>query len=657
MNTSDRQTSDGQADPLQAGRDALARHAWREAFELLSAADAASPLPPEQLEKLADAAMWSGKLEPCTAAHERAHASYLERGDRRRAGYMAILLAHDHFAKGQGTLGSGWLRRAERLIDPEPDSLEYGHLLRARGLTARDPDEALGHARAAHALAVRLGDRDLAALEIQEQGRLLVAKGEMNEGLALLEEATVIAVSGELGPHATGVIYCNSIDVCRRLADYGRAGEWTDAARQWCDRQGILGFPGVCRVYRASILRLRGALADAAHEAANACEELRPYAVGSTAEAFYELGEVRLRLGDLAAAEEAFRQAHELGREPQPGLALLRLAEGKMEAARTAIRSALADDSRDRLSRAQLLPAQVDIALAAGDTETARAAVDELEAIAATYGTPAMLATALCARGSLQHATRDSEAARRSLRAGCRHWQELDAPYETARARMALAAVHRAEGDLETAALELAAARSTFERLGAVLDAARAAEAQADAAPAPAEATSQRSETRAFMFTDIVRSTQLVEAIGDEAWGDLVRWHDQTLRALFAAHGGEEVDSAGDGFFVAFPETRSALECSVAIQRTLRDHRRQQGFAPQVRIGIHAAPAQRDESTYRGKGVHVAARVGALAEPGEILVSQDTVAAVPAGSTLSAPRVVTLRGVSEPVAVVTLDWR
>jgi class 3 adenylate cyclase len=495
-------------------------------------------------------------------------------------------------------------------------------------------------------------------MEVQEMGRLLVAKGEVAGGLALLEDATVTAVSDILGPLATGIIYCNSIDVCRRLADYGRASEWTDAARQWCDRQGILGFPGVCRVYRASILRLRGALADAAREAASACEELRPYAAGSTGEAFYELGEVRLRLGDLTAAEEAFKQAHELGRNPQPGLALLRLAAGRLEAARTAIRSALADDSRDRLARSQILPAQVEIALAAGDLDGARAAADELEAIAAVYGTPAMEATALCVRGQLQLAAGDTAGALRSLRTGCRRWQELDAPYETARTRMALAAVYSAAGDPETAALELAAARSAFERLGAVVEVARAVEAQAGAASvASAEAAQPRAETRTFMFTDIVRSTRLVEAIGDEAWADLVRWHDQALRALFAAHGGEEVDHAGDGFFVGFTATRPALECGVAIQRTLFDHRRKEGFAPQVRIGLHAAPAQRHEGVYRGMGVHVAARLAALAEAGEILASRDTVESVPSGIALSAPRPVTLKGLSEPIEVVTLGWR
>lgn len=649
---------DSGADQLAAGREALRRHAWREAFEQLRAADAVEPLPPEDLERLAEAAQWVGRLDDCIPVLERTHAVYLDRGNGRRAGYVALLLAHACFAKGQSSLGNGWVRRAERLLDAEKDSIEYGHLLRARGLLAKDPDEGLAHARAAHDLATRLGDRDLVAMELQEQGRLLVAKGEVAGGLSLLEDAAMHAVSGTLGPLATGVIFCNAIDVCRRLADFGRASEWTDAARHWCDRQGILGFPGVCRVYRAGILRLRGALADAAREATNACEELRPYAVSSTGEAFYELGEVRLRMGDLTAAEEAFRQAHEMGRDPQPGLALLRLAEGKVEAARTAIRSALADESRDRLARSHLLPAQVDIALAAGDLDGARAAADELEAIAAVYGTPALEAAAQCMRGQVQLAAGDETGALRSLRAGCRRWQELDAPYETARARMALAAVYRAAGDNETAALELAAARSAFERLGTVLDVARAVEAQASAAGAhAAEPALPRAEIRTFMFTDIVRSTQLIEAIGDEAWADLVRWHDQTLRALFATHGGEEVDHAGDGFFVAFATARPAIECGVAIQRTLLDHRRSHGFAPQVRIGLHAAEAQKHDGAYRGKGVHAAARIAALAEAGEILASRDTIESAPPGVTLSAPRPVTLKGLSEPLEVVTLGWR
>ena len=625
----------------------------------MQAADATEPLAPQDLERMAEAALWVGRLQESIQGYERAHTGYLDRGDRRRAGFMALQAAHAYFATGKEALAKGWLKRAERLLESEQDSIEYGHLLRARGLNTKDPDEALSYARAAYDLATRLGDRDLAALQLQEQGRILIAKGEVADGLALIEEVAVSAVSGELGPLTTGDIYCNAIDVCRRLADFSRASEWTDAARQWCDRQGILGFPGVCRVSRASILRLRGALTDAAGEVARACEELRPYGVGPLGEAFYEMGEIRLRLGDLPAAEEAFKQAHELGRDPQPGLALLRLAEGKREAARAAIKSALADDSRDRLARAHLLPAQVRIALAAGDAETARIAVEELETIAATFATPAMEAAALCARGQLQLASGDAPGAQRSLRTGCRRWQELDAPYETAQARMALAAAHRAAGDLETAALELAAARAAFERLGAVIEAAEAAAAQAATTDptGPDEPEPPRRETRTFMFTDIVRSTQLIEAIGDEAWADLVRWHDQALRALFATHGGEEVDHAGDGFFVAFPSTLPALQCSVAIQRALLEHRRQQGFAPQVRIGLHAAAAERRRDAYRGKGVHIAARIAALAEAGEILASVGTVESPPSGIKLSSPRTVILKGLSEPLDVVSLHWR
>ncbi len=643
---------------LAAGRAALRRHAWHEAFDELRAADSARQLGPEDLEGLAEAAEWIGRLDDRIAARERAHAGHLAGGNARRAGFLALQLAHDHFAKGQGTLGAGWVRRAERLLESERDSIEYGHLLRIRGLMTKNPDEALVHARAALDVATRTGDRDLVALQVLEQGRLLISKGDLAEGLGLIEEATVAAVSADLSPLTTGIIYCNAIDVSRRLADFKRAVEWTDAAQRWCERQRILGFPGACRVYRAGILRVRGALADALTEASRACEEMRPYNLGVTAEAFYELGETRLRLGDLPAAEEAFRQAHELGRDPQPGLALLRLAEGKVDAARTAIRSALSDDAYDRLGRAQLLPAQVEIALAGAEPEVARAAATELDAIVGVYPTPTLEASAACARGLVQLATGDDAEARRSLRAGARMWQQLEAPYETARARTWLAAAHRAGGDDETATLELETARGTFERLGAGLDVARVMQMLADktrsvrAGREPASA-----ETRTFMFTDMVRSTQLVEAIGDEAWADLVRWHDQTLRACFTSHGGEEVDHTGDGFFVAFSTPGTALACSVSIQQTLVDHRRRQGFAPLVRIGLHTSAAQLEGRAYRGRGVHIAARIAAVADAGEILASRVTVAANDPAVTLSASRVVVLKGLSEPLEVVSVNWR
>jgi class 3 adenylate cyclase len=300
----------------------------------------------------------------------------------------------------------------------------------------------------------------------------------------------------------------------------------------------------------------------------------------------------------------------------------------------------------------------VEIAIAANDLETARSAADDLEAIAEDYGTPALQASAACARGALQLAEGDAAAACESLRRGWRLWQEVDAPYEVARARMLLADANRAEGDSEAATLELRAARSTFERLGAVLDSRRAAELLGpDAGSVGRPVAASRRVTKTFMFTDIVRSTNLVEAIGDDAWEDLLRWHDQTLRSLFGEHEGEEVKHAGDGFFVAFSDAARAVECAAAIQRTLADHRREHGFAVQVRIGLHSAEATRRGRDYGGKGVHQAARIASLAEGGEILASQEIIEAGPISFVVSETREVSLKGISTPVQVATVEWR
>ncbi len=643
-------------DSLEQARDAIARHAWREAFDLLSAADDSGELSPEDLERLAEVAFWTGTTDKCIEALERAYAGYTEVENRRGAASVAINLVFHHFAKLAPSVAAGWSGRAVRLLEAEPDCPEHGHLARIHTnvrFSVGDLDGALDHATRTLEIGNRFGDRDLQAFGLFDQGNILVAKGQVDEGMALLDEAMVAAVGGELGPLATGVIYCSMITTCERLADYRRAAEWTDAAQRWCGRQSIAGFPGLCRVQHAQIMRLRGAWAEAEEEAMRARDELQGFNLRATAEAFYQIGEIRLRMGDLPAAEDAFCRAHELGQEPQPGLSLVRLAEGNIDAAVTMINRALADQSWDRLARARLLPAQVDIAVAAGDLETARSAADEMEPIAEAYGTPALQANAACARGAVQLAEGDATAACESLRRGWRLWQEVDAPYEAARARVLLAEAYRAESDAEAATLELRAAVSTFERLGAVLDTRRAAELLGDGA-------SQKATLRAvktFMFTDIVKSTNLVEAIGDEAWENLLHWHDQTLRSLFGEHEGEEVKHAGDGFFVAFPDAARAVECAAAIQRTLADHRREHGFAVQVRIGLHSAEATRRGRDYGGKGVHKAARIAALAEGGEILASRETLAGGSMPFAVSDPREVSLKGISDPVPVVAIEWR
>jgi class 3 adenylate cyclase len=300
-----------------------------------------------------------------------------------------------------------------------------------------------------------------------------------------------------------------------------------------------------------------------------------------------------------------------------------------------------------------MLPALVEVAIAARDLEVAAGAVEDLYAVARDYKSPALEAMALSASGTLALARGETAGAVEPLREALRLWTDLELPYETARTRLPLAEALRRLGDEDGCRLELESARVVFERLGAGLDAARVGEllARGDTG-----ADAGRQALRTFMFTDIVRSTELVAAIGDEAWGSLVRWHDQTLRRLIAAHRGEEVDHAGDGFFVAFDTPADALACAVAIQRALAGHRREHGFAPQVRIGVHTTSALHGEGTYRGKGVHEAARIGALAGGGEILISAQTKDAAAGSVATASPRLVTLKGISEPVQVYALAW-
>ena len=644
-------------EPLQAGREAAKRYAWREALDQLRAADAATPLAPEDLETLAEAAWWSGQLGICIEARERAFRAYLEAGRSRRAGYVAITLTRDYFNRQNVAVAGAWLSRAERLLDAEEDSPEKAWLFRTRAVIAiegrHDFQTGYDHATETLRIATQVKDRDLMALALHDQGRALLAMGQVGRGTALMDEATVAAVAGELNPWATAAIYCNMIMECHHVVDVRRAGEWSDAAKRWCERQAIAGFPGMCRVYRAEVMRLRGNWLEAEQEARRACDELKEFNVGYCAGAFYELGEVRLHIGDIAGAEEAFRHAHQLGRDPQPGLALLRLAEGKTAAALTAIKSAVAGQQEDRLLRARMLPALVEIAVAAQDLDPAEGALEELAAIARDYGSTALVAMARSSAGIIQLARGDPGEAITSLRQAVRLWNEIEVPYEGARARLRLGEAFRAAGDAENAALELTTARAVFERLGARRDQAYADDllARSDHARPPAERAA-----RTFMFTDIVRSTTLVEAIGDDAWTDLLRWHDQTLRGLASRHAGQEVDHAGDGFFFAFADAVQATDCAVAIQQALAAHRRDHGFAPQVRIGLHTSRAVQVGGNYKGKGVHEAARIGALADGGEIVISADTLAAVP-NAPADNPRTVNLKGISEPVTVYTLAWR
>jgi class 3 adenylate cyclase len=641
---------------IREAREAARRRDWQHTWELLRAEDAAGQLSTPDLSLLADAAELISGIATATQYRERAYAAANRDGDLRLAARMALRLVSGYHWRGQPSVESSWLKRAERTLAELPEGPEHGwlELTRSRrcllGEEGGGVEAAYAHAERAAELGRRFADQDLEALASERMGSLLIKRGEVEAGLALIDEATCAAVAGELGPQASGLIYCQTIDACYQLADFRRAGEWTEAMRRWCDREAVGGFPGTCRVHRAAIMALRGAWPEAEQELNHACKELATWDLrGDLADATYELGQIRLQLGDLDEAQAAFHEAHEHGRDPQPGLARLYLLQGKIESARTAIARALDHASNAPLARARLLPAQAEIAIAAGDLDLAEAAATELETIAADYRTPALAANASCARGRAQlTASRTSEALV-NLRRGLALWQEVDAPYEQARTRMLLAEAYEQQDDPQAAELELLAARSTFERLSALPDARRAATLLA-------ARTTVDIVAQTFLFTDIVRSTSLAEALGDESWHNLLRWHDRTLRALFTQHGGEEVDHAGDGFFVAFTSPDAALRCAISIQRTLSEHRSTNGFAPHVRVGIHTTEAIRDGKAYRGRGIHEAARIAALANPDEIVSSKRTIDTAASQTPTSELRSAQLRGIQEPIQVVTIQW-
>ncbi len=641
-------------DPLEAGREAYGRRAWPEAYRLLEEADRAGLLEPEDLEALAKSAWWIGLANESIAAFERAYALHLERGNRAMAAMMALTLRREYGAKLAGTVGQAWLHRAEHLLEGEEEAVAHGYLEIARrelDFDKGDIEGALAHLDRAKEIASRQNDADLPVWVAISRAEVLGTSGQLDEAYGLMEQAAAVAVGGELGPFTTGAVFCAVMSVCRATGDYRRGSEWADVSKQWCERQDIAGFPGICRVHRAEFLRLTGAWTDAASEAERASEELQRFHPAAAGGAFHELGEVRLRMGDLEGAEEAFVQARALGTEPQPGTALLLVARGRTDAAAASIKGSLEEITWHKLARARLLPAQAEIAKALGDLTTAEAAAAELDVIAEEFGTAAIKASAAYAAGIVALLRNDPSETATRARDSRRLWREIDAPYEAAISTMLLAEARTAAGETEAAGLELEAARDAFERLGARPDIART-----DALLAEPEKPTGAREVRTFMFTDIVGSTALVEAIGDDAWHDLLRWHDEALRRCFTASGGEEIHRTGDGFFVAFPDARAALGCAATIQRTLADHRRDHGFAPQVRIGVHAAEATRAGGDYEGAGVHAAARIAALAEGSEVLASVETVEG--AGSVVDGePREVSLKGLAKPVRVVAVDWR
>jgi len=664
------QAPEGEHAPiLEAAIAALDRHEWRAAFDGLSAADAEQPLSPEGLELLATAAWWTGQLPVAIETRERAFADASKAGDFLTAVEVAINLARDHVFKLAMPVAKAWIKRAERMLEGLEENLGHGWVAGVKATIASvggDNEESIAQATLALEIAERLGVADLRAFAMAGRAAGLMARGDVEEGLALADEAATAAISGELQPSVAGGVFCSTIEACAGIGDVKRALEWTEAQDRWCRREHINGFPGMCRIFRSDVKRMHGAWPEAEAEALQASVELRGYIPGAAGLALYQIGEIRLRRGDLPAAEEALLGAHGLGQDTEPALSLLRLAQGKTAAAVESIRRALNEPGRpswrapsdSAVYRLSLLPAQVEILLAAGDVAGARAAAHDLASLADKFQTPSVLANAASATGMVALAEGNADGARTRLHGAIGMWVALDAPYEAARMRLALADAYRAEGQPDLGAIEARTARDAFEQLGAALDL-RHAEAVlvsfAGEDAAPLGMATVRVE-RVFMFTDIVDSTRLAETLGDEAWDGVIRSHDKTVRAAVAEQGGEEVKATGDGFFLAFADADQAIEAAVSIQRRLAEQRRVHGFALAVRIGIHGAEVNRVGLDYTGSGVNQASRIGAIADGSEILVSALTLAGARHVFSELARRTVELKGLSAPVEVVSVAW-
>ncbi|HEX2297191.1 MAG TPA: AfsR/SARP family transcriptional regulator [Pseudonocardiaceae bacterium] len=463
---------------LPAAHAALGAHDWQRALTLFAAADQAGPLAAEDLEGLADAAMWVGNYRESLAARQRAHQAFLQAGDHRRAAQAAIMLTLQHGGLQQISVASGWFQRAQRLLEDEPDCAAHGYLSWAATLmtlSCGDHEACLEAARSTYDTGLRHGAPELQAIGLVYQGTVLIHRGEVKEGLALLDEGMAMAVGGDLPPVPTALIFCRTIHTCDELGDYRRAEEWSRAIEDCFTRTGLTSFPGDCETHRVGIMVGRGAWVLAEQVARRACACMECFDLLHVGLAFASIGEIRLRIGDLSGAENAFTKAEELGASVMPGRARLLMLQGRPVAAAALINSALAGEPWDRLGRARLLPDQVTIALAVGDLDTARAAAAELAQAAQLYGSKALLAATECARGELALATGEDDPVP-LLRRSVALWAQAWAPYEGARVRVLLARALDLSGNADAARHEYATAQAGFERLGAWLDAKAAAD-------------------------------------------------------------------------------------------------------------------------------------------------------------------------------------
>ena len=448
------------------------RGLWIGTFTDLSAARRDSELDAEDLERLATASYMVGKDLECEEAWIAAHHAWLTRGDTERAAGCALWLALGLFFRGDIAPALGWVARGERLLDGlESEGVEQAWLRMLNALPVLFSGDAepvyQGFVDAGH-IAERLGDSGATMFARLCQGYALILMGRIPEGTRLLDEVMVAVTAGEVPPMLAGIAYCQVITLCQAIFDVRRATEWTDALSRWCDSQpDLVPFRGNCLVHRCEIFQLHGAWTKALDSARQACQWLAgPPAWDTLGSAYYQLAEIERLRGHFASADDSYRRASLAGRDPEPGLSLLRLAQGRVDLAAAALRRALAE-AQDPLARSRLLPACVEVMLEAVDVAPARAAADELARIAAGFDSPYLAALAAHAHGAVLLAEGEAQTALTELRRAQRSWRDLEAPHEAARVRVLIGVACAELGDGSSAALEFEAARAAFEELGA----------------------------------------------------------------------------------------------------------------------------------------------------------------------------------------------
>ncbi len=592
-----------------------------------------------------------GKPDEALAISEAAYHAYLAVGDELAAGREAIDLMREHSTLGHSSLAAAWYSTARRHLDGvenSPEEALVAYLDAVEAYMEQRWDDARTKLDAAVELAEQHLDASMVARARMLQGMADIEAGKGEEGMSLLREVAATVGAGAVDPWTAGVVMCNIIESCWDMADLSGAAEWCESAQRWYQQFDVSAFPGICRVRKAEVKALEGEWDAAELELRQAEEELKRYSiVDYLAELKYVLGDIYLRRGDIDGAMALFQECNELGREPLPGFALVSAAQGDRTGAITALRRAL-ESPGPRMKRSRVLVPLIDLLIDTGDLDAATQAATELDDLAAECNTEAMRAWSDTAAGALLAARGETAAALEAFDAAERLWDKLHIPYEAARTRVRRGLLRRSLGDDIGAELDFQAARGIFSRLGAEPELSRMQDLTEEQPIAG-------SRHQAVMVTDIVGSTVLAKAVGDNAWNKLLSWHDRTITKIIGESQGGSVDRTGDGFLATFADSAAAMGCAIAIQQALERQRVEHGFAPSVRIGIHAADITAVDGSPAGAGVHLAARIGALAQGEQILVSREAAAEQDAHP-VSDWRSETVKGFDDPVEVGELTW-